>query len=606
MISKIQILFKRSTAAIFGSLLIALPAIGAVAEEPAKWEEETYHSPNSISVSPQKPEIYVVNQTKDSISVVDLESRMVIDEIQVGHFPTDSCISHDGKYLYLTCLYDYVIQVINLESRKIIDSIPVGYEPYGVILSEDGERLYVANSISRTVSAYSTQSNEKQFECTVAREPRYLVEVPEKNLLIVSNGLSRSASLVDIRTGRLLETRDLNRASILRQTAQTSDSRYAIIAGLIAHDEQITMQIERGWINSNGLYFVDLEIPERFVCVPLDSLLNGAANPWGVTLSSDNKHLYVSLAGTHEIAYVDFENMRQLVDNVRPHEVIRLSQNVEIMDARKMGKRFPTGGLGPRDIVLHEERNELLVANYFTNNISVMDPKSGEVKAIIELGKKKELTLWRKGQMLFNDARLCQQNYYSCASCHQEDATMDGLNWDLVNDGQGNPKNAKSLHDAMDTPPVMWSGVRANMFAGIAAGQRFLGFIPNEDNHEALIEFLGNPRRAPNPYLKEDPAAIARGKELFYRSRCHACHRAPTYTDARKHDLGFRAPFELRSRFYTPSLRECYRTAPYLHNGSADTLEETIIKFNPDNKHGLTSNLTEVELADLLLFLKTL
>ena len=121
--------------------------------------------------------------------------------------------------------------------------------------------------------------------------------------------------------------------------------------------------------------------------------------------------------------------------------------------------------------------------------------------------------------MRFNDARICYQHWNSCASCHQEDATIDSLNWDLINDGTGNPKNVKSLHHGVLTPPAMWSGVRRNQDAGVMAGQRFLGFLPDDNIQKALMEFLENPRRAPNPYRLEDPAAIARFAEDKWQMR---------------------------------------------------------------------------------------
>jgi len=58
--------------------------------------------------------------------------------------------------------------------------------------------------------------------------------------------------------------------------------------------------------------------------------------------------------------------------------------------------------------------------------------------------------------------------------------------------------------------------------------------------------------------------------------------------------------------FDTPTLLEAYRTAPYLHDGRAATLEEVVTTCNPDDRHGRTSNLSKQEIADLAAFLKAL
>lgn len=589
-----------------------LGCVAVVAQDDAasrvseKRDEVQYYSPIALAISSSRGEVYVVNATSDLVSVIDLDARAVVREIRTGPFPVDIVLGPEEKRAYVSCLYGKSVQAIDLDRGVLVDEVPVGYEPYGLSLSEDGSSLFVANSISNSVMAIDLSQMEVIYEVPVGRAPRYLTELPEAGLIAVSNGLSRFISFLDTKNGRIVDERTLERGSLMKDIASLEDGRFIVAAGLIAHDEMVTMQIERGWINSNGLYIVEVGAAKEPVVVPLDSLINGAANPWGLEVSNDGKRLYVSLAGVHEVAFVDVDKLVALVEETDDVAVVRLSQDVEVFDRRNLGKRYPTGGLGPRGLALDERRNELYVANYFSNDLSVLDAISGELKARIPLGEEVEMTLWRRGEFLFNDARICQQNYYSCASCHQEDGTMDGLNWDLINDGRGNPKNAKSLHDAMDTPPVMWSGVRANMIAGVAAGQRFLGFIPNEENHEALLEFIGNPRRAPNPYIGEDPDAEARGERVFYRSRCHVCHVPPTYADGRKHDLGLRASFELRSRFYTPSLRESYRTGPYLHHGFAESYESIFREYNPDDKHGLTSRLSESELKDLISFLKTL
>ncbi|MDQ8202096.1 cytochrome c peroxidase [Pelagicoccus sp. SDUM812003] len=590
-----------------GFLLSLGGAIDAFSsDETAPWLEESYHSPLALSLSQKRGELYVINNTSSSLSVIDLETQSVTRELALGSFPADAVLSKDESKLYVSCLYDYCIQVVDLDSLTVVDSVKVGYEPYGLTLSQDGERLYVANMISNTVTGLATRDLSKLFETSVARAPRFITELPSKGLIAVTNGMARELSLIDAHTGQLRESRHMLRSSLTKGIEKTDTEEYLIAAGIIAHDEMITMQIERGWINSNGVYVMKVDQPGHCVVVPLDSLINGAANPWDVLISPDQKRLYVTLSGVHEVAFVDLPKLLNLVASTKADAVVRLSQDVEVFDRLALGKRVQTGGNGPRGMALDARRGTLYVANYFTNDISAMNAEDGELQAVIALGEEKKMTLWRRGELLFNDARICQQNYYSCASCHQEDATTDGLNWDLINDGRGNPKNAKSLHDAMDTPPVMWSGVRANMYAGVAAGQRFLGFIPTEENHEALMEYIGHPRRAPNPYLNEDVAALERGKEIFYRSRCHVCHVPPTFSDMRKHDLGLKASFELRSRFYTPSLRESYRTGPYLHHGFAETYEEIFRKYNPDDKHGLTSGLSDAELQDLIIYLKSL
>ena len=47
-------------------------------------------------------------------------------------------------------------------------------------------------------------------------------------------------------------------------------------------------------------------------------------------------------------------------------------------------------------------------------------------------------------------------------------------------------------------------------------------------------------------------------------------------------------------------------SAPYLHNGIAETLEEIWTVYNPNDKHGVTNDMTKDQLNDLIEYLKTL
>ncbi|MHB1958911.1 MAG: hypothetical protein ACYCO5_07765, partial [Acidobacteriaceae bacterium] len=58
--------------------------------------------------------------------------------------------------------------------------------------------------------------------------------------------------------------------------------------------------------------------------------------------------------------------------------------------------------------------------------------------------------------------------------------------------------------------------------------------------------------------------------------------------------------------FDVPQLTGVATRQPYLHNGEALELEDIWTIFNPEDKHGITSDLNKAQLNDLIEFLKTL
>ena len=55
-----------------------------------------------------------------------------------------------------------------------------------------------------------------------------------------------------------------------------------------------------------------------------------------------------------------------------------------------------------------------------------------------------------------------------------------------------------------------------------------------------------------------------------------------------------------------PHLNNIYETAPFLHDGQAETLEEIWTTFNDEDKHGFVNDMTKDQLNDLVEYIKCL
>jgi cytochrome c peroxidase len=95
------------------------------------------------------------------------------------------------------------------------------------------------------------------------------------------------------------------------------------------------------------------------------------------------------------------------------------------------------------------------------------------------------------------------------------------------------------------------------------------------------------------------------GKPIIEYNRCSYCHSGPKGTNQKLFDVGTRKPTDNSGLLKSPPLTEIALTAPYLHDGSAHTLEEIWTVYNPDDKHGRTNDLTKDELNDLIEYLRT-
>ena len=400
-----------------------------------------------------------------------------------------------------------------------------------------------------------------------------------------------------------------NGSTLLREIRISPDGRHAVVAHILARFHLPTTQIERGWINSNAASIIDLAELKLLNTVLLDHIDSGAATPWAVGWSRDGKQLLVTHAGTHEVSVIDFRavlaklaKVPVTLDPGQPVDYTAASRTAadvpnDLSFLVGVRQRVKLAGKGPRSLTV--AGGHAWVANYFSDTLNELNLASDSIRAeCVPLGPAPQMTTARIGESHFNDATLCFQGWQACSSCHSHDARVDGLNWDNLNDGIGNPKSAKSLLLAHQTPPSMWLGVRSNAFVAVRAGIRNSLFtVQPPEVAEAIDDYFQSLRPMPSPHLVQgqlSPTA-ARGKTLFYNETvgCADCHKGVLYTDLKFHDVGTIGKFDQPvDRFDTPTLIEVWRSAPYLHDGRATT-------FQRANKHGTTSQLTPQQIDDL-------
>jgi cytochrome c peroxidase len=328
-----------------------------------------------------------------------------------------------------------------------------------------------------------------------------------------------------------------------------------------------------------------------------------------VAVSEDGRWIAVAHAGTHEISMIDAARLHERLAK-RERTGLNPAAGDPLYAGRPAGevaedlaflvglrRRVPVQGKGPRGLATAGER--VVAAEFFSDSLAVVSPGADETERV-RLGPAPEMTRRRRGEMLFHDASLCFQEWQSCSSCHP-DARADGLNWDLLNDGIGNPKNTKSMLLAHRTPPAMSLGVRATAEAAVRAGIRHIQFMKRPEEEAAAIdEYLRGLEAMESPELEggELSAAAVRGRALFEgKAECARCHPAPLYTDLKSYDVDGNGEFD------TPALVEAWRTAPYNHDGRWTTLEELL---EEGDHGGMSGKLTEKELADLAEFVGSL
>lgn len=590
-----------------------------------------YLGPVAVVAAKDGKRLFVAHSDAREIAVVNVASGKVTRSIAMPAPPTGMVLSPDGGKLYVTCAAaTSTVVVVDTGSGKKLASIPTGHTARGPTISPDGKVLYVCNRFDNAVSVIDLTSNKEVARVATTREPVAAAITPDGKTVFVANLLpfgradnydvAAVVTVIDTASKKASSIRLPNGSTAVWDICVSPDGKTAYAVHIMGRYHLPTTQLERGWINTSAMTVIDVEKKELLDTVLLDDAEWGAADPRGVTCTADGESILVTHAGTHELSVIDASGLLKrllakpdgrLKTEADSYDdlaiLVGLRRRVSLQGAHLSQVVDRTLVNGPRGLTTIG--TTVFAAAYFSDNLAVveLEPRHGEGISTMALGPRPKLTVERRGEIIFHDATLCFQQWQSCASCHPS-ARIDGLNRDLLNDGQGTPKNTKSMLLSHKTPPVMSTGIRADAETAVRAGIAFSLFavLPEEDA-VAIDVYLSSLEPVPSPYLIDGKLSLAaqRGKLLFNdeKAGCSDCHSGPLYTDLKRYDVDSKTSYDRRRKFDTPALIESWRTAPYLHDGQYPTIKDLLVKGN----HGKTvKKLNERELNDLVEYVRSL
>jgi YVTN family beta-propeller protein len=552
--------------------------------------------PRAVAVSPDDAQAYVADQGSDSVSVIDLATHDVT-QIAVGDRPVGVAFSPNGRFVAVAELGDDQVRFLDASDLRTLSIVPVADRPHGLAFTPDGQRLLVTHLLSGAVTVLQVQ--------------------PFITYLPMVSGASRISGY-RVSTGSTGSPVSNLQSSIAISTWPNVAPAPAVVvnaAGTRAYLPQtmanglgLNTQFDTTVFPKVSVLNLEASSHQTSEHVPLPERDQPVGLPWDVALARDDTELWVVNAGSNDVSVLDIS------EPTRPSRVAHI-----------------TVGDNPRGIVFSPDGGTAYVNNVLAGTVSVIDANTYAVTGAITVTDIPLPPALLHGKRLFHSSGrpdLAQAAWISCNTCHVE-GEHDGRTWLLQFIGEAPPgsvvtRNTTSLLGMIETYPLRWSAewnesadsefsVRFEQFGtGLISGQMHptLG-APNQgrsydlDCLAAFIDSLAVPKRA-----HVLTPAEQRGKVIFEspETDCASCHPAPLYTDLQVHDVGtangdgeWFGPL-----IDTPTLRFLYDSAPYLHDGSAATLQEVLTTSNPGDEHGVTSHLTEQELDDLVAFLKAL
>ncbi|MCI0376786.1 MAG: c-type cytochrome [Gemmataceae bacterium] len=537
--------------------------------------------------------LLVAHRDSGTISAVDTERLHTVREAKFGRRLADMTATHDGSKIAVVNedTGEFVLLARQGLELRELSRVPVGTSPVSVRLSADGQWAVVASLWPRRLAFVDMAAVAKMADAKAVSHldlpfaPRRLLFVNNSKLL-VADSFGGKLAVVDVPGKKVDSLRDLP-AHNIRGLALARDRKTVILAHqfMFATGRPNPGQIQSGDLISNKLTFL-----------LLDDLLRPGADIWRNGRSHDFGDIEQGAGDPGDVA-----------QGPSGETIVSLSGTQELAIGWPEKATWQRLGVGrrPTDLAIDAKRQRAYIANTFDDSISVIDLDKRKVLSEVRLSPTPSLRAEERGEVLFHDARLSFEAWFSCHSCHT-DGHANGLLNDNFTDGSfGTPKRVLSLLGVNDTAPWAWGGQMAKLETQVHSSitSTMQGKTPKEEQVRDIVAYLQTLKPAPAQGTARgtlDKAAFERGRKVFEQQSCAACHAPPTYSTPKTYDVGIHSAGA--THFNPPSLRGLSQGGPYFHDGRAQTLAEIFTRY----QHRLTEPLGEKELADLLEFLRGL
>ena len=557
-------------------------------------ESLSYASPLEVLLSPDQARLYVLCQQSEEIRVLNAASYAVIKKIAVGRVPRGFSLSPDGSRLFVTNAWDDTLSAIDTKALKVVATWPVGAEPSSVVEDRVGNRLFVANRISNDVAVLDAATGAEEKRLLAGRGASYLAISPDGTKIFVTHvypnpSAYRTApeseiTVIDAARAVVVDRIPLRAIAGVFHAALSADGGLGVVAEYHPKNLVTLAHLEHGGAFEDTITLFGADVGKT-VEVPLDELERYASQPFGVAIAPDKSRIYVTSGGSEMVTVIDVARLLRFVRSHPAPFVQDLSASANYVVTRI------AVGLNPRGLTLTRDGRRLFVANRLDDTISVIDTRIDKVTTTIKLEGPMKISALRRGEQTFYTSRYSFQGQMGCANCHI-DSTFDGLTWNLEPDGFGrNTVDNKLVEGIKDTEPYKWNGGNPNI--PTECGPRTEKYFWRSENYDDLtladlatyvrsLEPRPNRFRVPGSDLTPAPD---RGKAIFERAvdkfkkpipegnRCAYCHSGPKGTNQKLFDVGTHRTNDNAWLLKSAPLTNIALTAPYLHDGSARSLE---------------------------------
>ncbi len=623
---------NRGGSSIFGLLVVA--ACGNADHVAAAPVQQSHSS--SLAVSSDGSHLYVAQPDADSVSFIDLASRTIEHEVLLGTAtpapdptthrfdpavgPRALALDSRGRTLYVTGQRSGQLYAVDTASAAVTATVSACSEPIGVLVSSDDAHVFVACAQDDKIVEIRAADLAPVTSAACARKPWALAWAADGKTLLATHLLGPGI------TALATEPLGVIQSWPVADLAATGDPTepHGQVRGI--YDAAVRPGTSELWV-AHLMLGTDTPQPSldfQETVFPALSILdqeggqlarlsvatnpgdNGAfgdvvSGPRALTFSGDGRFAFIADADSEDVLVVD------------------AAQRIEAQLIRPLPGHLPEGIVWAGGELYVQERNSEDIAVFQVDTTDAGIAVVADGAPFASLAADPMPANLRLGQKLFysansDDVPLTQNHWVACATCHLE-GRSDAVTWLFAQGPRDTPTNAGGM---LDTGFLFRTADRNQVqdywkTINVEQGGNFSPDAPlQKPLLQAIADYVNYAIPVPVP-PQTDPLLRARGEIIFNQVGCANCHTGPAKTDSGMdntaldlsgalvsvatpggvllHDVGTcvtsgpwpdvtHEDIDSHARpacaFDTPALRGLWDSAPYLHDGSAATLDALV------------------------------
>lgn len=267
------------------------------------------------------------------------------------------------EYAYVSNGKSNTVSVIDLRTFALAKTIHVGSEPTGIAANSKKNEIYVVNAGSNNVSVIDAETNTIVAAIGVHGRPYFIDVTEDGKRAYVANSASSNVSVID-----------------LEKRLVIGNVRVGASPGLarVSRDGSTIVVSNRG---DNTVSLIDAKFLRVRATVPV------CQQPEDIAILPDSSKAFVACSGSSQVASIALQNGTQKSDRL-----------MALLDV----------GRTPVSLTVKPDGGEMVVCNFDSDSISIIETGNDEVGNSLEIGQHPS-----RGVVTLDNSRLYVTNFGS-------------------------------------------------------------------------------------------------------------------------------------------------------------------------------------------------